>query len=66
MAKVDGMTNPKPDSTYGVHIDHYPILDDVTVSAYIDFLLAIVPILHHAFLIIEGKSDSGSKAEAEN
>ena len=66
MAKVDGMTNPKPDYTYGLRIDHYPIPDDVTVSAYIDFLLEVVPILHHPFFIIEGKSDSGSKAEAEN
>ena len=66
MAKVDGMTNPKPDYTYGLRIDHYPIPEDVTVSAYIDFLLEVVPILHHPFFIIEGKSDSGSKAEAEN
>ena len=66
MAKVDGMTNPKPDFTYGLRIDHYPIPDDVTMSAYIDPLLEVVPILHHPFFIIEGKSDSGSKAEAEN
>ena len=66
MAKVDGMTNPKPDYTYGLRIDHYPIPDDVVLSAYIDFLLEVVPLLHHPFFIIEGKSDSGSKAEAEN
>ena len=66
MAKVDGMTNPKPDYTYGLRIDHYAIPDDVILSAYIDFLLEVVPILHHSFFIIEGKSDSGSKAEAEN
>ena len=66
MAKVDGMTNPKPDYTYGLRIDRYPIPDDVTVSFYINFLLEVVPILHHPFFIIEGKSDSGSKAEAEN
>ena len=39
MAKVDGMTNPKPDYTYGLRIDHYPVPDDVTVSALIDLLL---------------------------
>ena len=66
MAKVDGMTNPKPDFTYGLRIDHYSIPNDVAVSAYIDFLLEVVPFLHHPFFIIEGKSDSGSKAEAEN
>ena len=66
MAKVDGMTNPKPDYTYGLRIDHYPTPDDVTVSAQIQYLLEIAPILHHPFFIIEGKSDSGSKAEAEN
>ena len=66
MAKVDGMTNPKPDITYGVRFDYYAIPSDVTVSAYIDFLLEVVPLLHFPFFIIEGKSDSGSKAEAEN
>ena len=66
MAKVDGMTNPKPDFTYGLRIDQCPIPDDVRVSAQIDFLLGVVPNLHHPFFIIEGKSDSGSKAEAEN
>lgn len=66
MAKVDGMTNPKPDFTYGLRIDNHSIPDDMAVSASIDYMLEVVPFLHHPFFIIEGKSDSGSKAEAEN
>ena len=66
MAKVDGMINPKPDITYGVRLNHYPIPSDVTVSAQTDLLLEVVPLLHFPFFIIEGKLDSGSKAEAEN
>ena len=66
MAKVDGMTNPRPDYTYGIRINQYRVPDDVSVSWYTDVLLEIVPILHHPFFIIEGKSDRGSQAEAEN
>ena len=66
MAKVDGMTNPRPDYTYGIRIDLSRVPDGVSVSWYTNYLLEIVPILHHPFFIIEGKSDSGSQAEAEN
>lgn len=47
MAKVDSMTNPKPDYTYGVRIDQYTIPEYVIVSAYIDFLLEVVSVLHY-------------------
>ena len=66
MAKVDGMINSKPDHIYGLRIDHYPIPHDVTLSAHINSLLEVVPTLHHPFFIIEGRSNSGSKAEVEN
>lgn len=66
MAKVDGMTNPRPDYTYGLRIDKHPIPSDVLVSPQIDFLLEVVPIMHHPFFMIEGKGDRGSMAEADN
>ena len=66
MAKADGMINTKPDYTYGLRISHYPIPDDMTLSAHTNSLLEVVPTLHHPFFIIEGKSDRGFKAEAEN
>ena len=46
MAKVDGMTDPKPDFVYGLRRNYYPVPDDVQVSAFIDFLLEVVPFLH--------------------
>lgn len=66
LAKVAGMTNPKPDYTFGVRREKFPPLDDDTMPEYIAALLGIAPGMNHAFLIIEGKPDTGSQAEAEN
>lgn len=66
MAKVNGMTNPKPDRTFGTRIDKYRFADDVTISHDIAKLLEVVPRAHNPFFIIEGKSTKGDKAEAEN
>jgi hypothetical protein len=66
LAKVAGMTNPKPDFTFGIRKENFPSLEDAIMPDYIAALLGIVPSMNHAFLIIEGKPDTGSQAEAEN
>ena len=66
MAKINGMTNPRPDRTYGIDLYKYPIPDDVEISVKIHIMLEVVPLLHWPFFIIEGKSNSGLISEATN
>ena len=66
LKKVDGMTNPKPDRTYGVRPTFLPSPEGLTVSKETDQLLSISPGLIAAFFLIEGKSYAGSMFEAEN
>jgi len=66
LAKITGMTNPKPDYTFGIRREKFPPLDDVVMPEHIAALLGIAPGMYHAFLLIEGKPDAGSQAEAEN
>lgn len=66
LAKSTGMTNPRPDFTFGVKRDRFPPLHNVPLPEGIAALLGIAPGMHHAFLIVEGKPDAGSHAEAEN
>ena len=58
------MTNPRPDMTFGLKREE----DSFTTSIpqHILDLLWIAPGIHHPFLILEGKSHSGSSATAEN
>ena len=66
MAKANGMKHAKPDRVFGIQIHHYPVPNDVKVSILTEILLEVVPLLHWPFFIIEGKSHSGSIAEATN
>ena len=64
LAKDKGMTNPRPDMTFGLKREE----DSFTTSIpqHILDLLWIAPGIHHPFLILEGKSHAGSSATAEN
>lgn len=66
LAKQHGMKNPKPEFMYGIRTDKYAIPAGVIVSPKTTALLEIAVGLHSPFLIVEGKSDNGSMAEAEN
>lgn len=65
LAKDKDMTNPRPDMTFGIQRDRYPLAIEQIPQHILD-LLEIAPGMHHAFLIIEGKSHSGDSAKAEN
>lgn len=66
LAKDEDLTNPRPDIIFGLQRDKYPLATEVQIPQPILDLLEIAPGIHHAFLIIEGKSHSGSSATAEN
>ena len=63
LEKDKGMTNPRPDMTFGLKREE----DSFTTSIpqHILDLFWIAPGIHHPFLILEGKSHSGSSATAE-
>lgn len=64
LAKDEDMKNPRPDLTFGLQRDKFPL--DMPIPDHILDLLEIVPGMHHAFLLLEGKSPAGSLANAEN
>ncbi|KAL8899549.1 MAG: hypothetical protein Q9192_001517 [Flavoplaca navasiana] len=66
MAKESGMTNPKPDRTYGIDPKKYQFPAYFQISAELDHYLQIVEGLHHPCFILEGKSASGSLMDADN
>lgn len=65
LAKDKGMTNPRPDMTFGIQRDRYPLALEQIPQHILD-LLEIAPGVHYAFLTIEGKSHAGDSATAEN
>ena len=67
MRKVDGMTNAKPDRCYGLipHMFPAPSVQIYRDPAIID-MIALLDSLYHAFFFIEGKSNGGIMAAAEN
>ena len=66
LAKSDGMKNSKPDYTFGTGPQTYPYPEEVMVPRAINTLLEICPGIINILLIVEGKADRGSQAEAEN
>lgn len=66
LAKDKDMTNPRPDMVFGLQRDKHPLVTDAQIPQHILDRLEIVPGTQHVFLIIEGKSHSGSSATAEN
>ncbi|KAL9607135.1 MAG: hypothetical protein Q9167_007923, partial [Letrouitia subvulpina] len=66
LAKADGMTNARPDYTYGIRTDLFRAPADYVRDWQVQELLDVAPGCFHPFLIGEGKADRGSAAEAEN
>lgn len=66
LEKDKDMTNPRPDFTYGLTREKHPLDLAAPMAQEIYDLLEIVPGMHHAFLIIEGKSPGGSETQAQN
>ncbi|KAL8710379.1 MAG: hypothetical protein Q9220_004980 [cf. Caloplaca sp. 1 TL-2023] len=61
-----GMSNPKPDRAYGMRRNLYDFPSDFQMPAEILDFLEVLPKVNFIFLILEGKSESGSAAEARN
>ncbi|KAL8944304.1 MAG: hypothetical protein Q9211_000644 [Gyalolechia sp. 1 TL-2023] len=68
MAKLkdQGVTNPKPDRVYGIRRDMFKFPAEFQMPEEIRDYLEILQDLHLPFLIIEGKAEGGSSAEARN
>ncbi|KAI4101718.1 MAG: hypothetical protein LQ339_004952 [Xanthoria mediterranea] len=64
--KEPGMSNAKPDFTFGIVANFHPDIGSERFSQRIRAILGVVPYILHPFLIIEGKSNRGSTADAEN
>lgn len=66
MAKIQGMTNPRPDYIYGFSPGKLELPIDYSQESDIPALLDLVNGMVFPFLFIEAKSDTGSHAEGEN
>jgi len=68
LQKIAGVAqaNSKPDFVFGLLPTKFPSLTDAPMPANIEALLGIAPGMYDPHLIVEGKADSGSAAEAEN
>ena len=67
MKKIDGMTTPRPDRCYGLRANWIPKPKDLHLDADLQaLLLEVCPHLSHPFFLIEGKSNNGSKIQAQN
>lgn len=68
MAKLkdEGMTNPKPDRAYGTRRDKFEMPTQFQMPKEVRDYLEILQDLHLPFLIVEGKAEGGSSAEARN
>ena len=66
MKKVDGMTTPRPDRCYGLAANWIRGPQGVQLDAELQALLETCPHLSHPFFLIEGKSNNGSKIDAQN
>ena len=61
-----GMTNAKPDFTYGIREEQHPDIQSEHYTPHTRALMGVAPNMVHPFLIIEGKSSNGSHTDAEN
>ncbi|KAL8993919.1 MAG: hypothetical protein Q9169_005983 [Polycauliona sp. 2 TL-2023] len=67
LAKIDGITNPKPDRTYGISMKkHLFPSEGFPIPPEIAAWLQIMRDIHHAFFILEGKSFQGNMLDAWN
>ena len=66
LAKEKGMTKPKPDRVWGIDRTYRPVPNGVYLTEATERALEIVPSLHSPYLLLEGKSNRGSSATAED
>ncbi|KAL8935125.1 MAG: hypothetical protein Q9216_005575 [Gyalolechia sp. 2 TL-2023] len=66
MAKVDGLTNPKPDRTFGVSMKKIPLPIGFSTPPEIAVWLETMRGVHHCFFLIEGKPYQGNLLDAHN
>lgn len=66
LEKSDGMTNPKPDFTYGFKSNQYQPPLDTRVRRSTHHLLEVTPGMYAPFFLIEAKSGEGFMSQAEN
>ncbi len=66
LKKDDSMLTPRPDRCYGLLPGWIPVPEDVTLNPEIRALIEACPHLSHPFFLIEGKSNYGSKFDAQN
>ncbi|KAI4121623.1 MAG: hypothetical protein LQ338_006260 [Usnochroma carphineum] len=66
LAKEDGLTNPRPDECYGFAPKHFAQPDYPPWTTETMALQEIAPLMHHPFLVVEGKGASGNPIDAEN
>jgi len=64
--KEEAMTNPRPDFVFGLSRTHFSPPKDTKFSPETQRIREIVPLMYDCMLVIEGKSDGGEAAEAEN
>lgn len=66
MKKVDGMTTPRPDRCYGLEPDWIPGPKGVQLNAELQIFAEACPHISYPFFLVEGKSNNGSKIDAQN
>ena len=66
LKKYDGMKNGKPDFCYGLNASNFPCPADVMISPDLENYLAVMPGTYHPFFLVEGKSNQGRAADAQN
>ncbi|KAL9627671.1 MAG: hypothetical protein Q9164_007531, partial [Protoblastenia rupestris] len=66
LAKDEGMSNPRPDECYGLSTRRLALADDPVWTQQTMALMQIAPLMHHPFLVVEGKSAAGNSIDSEN
>lgn len=66
LAKEKGMTMPKPDRVWGIDREITPASKSLHLSDTATKALEIVPTLYNPYLLLEGKSNRGNHAMAED
>lgn len=66
LRKGDKMKNARPDFIFGVSSEKFPQTANAPIPLIITNLLTITSGMYHPFLIIEGKEDQGSTAQAQD
>ena len=66
LKKQDDMTNGKPDRCYGLRPNRFPHPQGLHISLELKEYLQVMPSIYHPYFILEGKSNQGKPADAQN